>query len=554
MEFLGDVLAGFAFAGVLKDLAFAIGERIGAAVPGLGGEVWVDDPHAAMNAAHGVGKFGGGAVLEEVAFCSGVQRSAEVTGAGEGGEDDDSGVGEAVADFGGEGEAGHSGHFDVGDEDVGLLLRDGLERLVAVGGASADGDVGFGFKEGGERAQHHSLIFGDDYLDLLGHFLGLLTTLIFPSTIFLQARGILLFWRHFSHLGTRMSTSISSTVVPTPRPRRPVGLMIAACGLALLACFVVLGGMLVLASVLLLHTPQIDQQLEQFPALKALEIVNGIVILLVGWLCTWTAVDLFRVRKWARISVLILGGMIAFFSLVECALFGAMAFHPLMLTPNAGQVSPGLVRVVFLVMAGMSFLFMLVGVWWLVYFNLKSVRAVFAAHGVVVATADAPIEPVNPVKVESDAISVLVSCLAVLYLLGAAAMVVAALLHFPMLIFSHIFDGNAASMILLFMAAVAIWMGIGLLRRIKAAWAVALVFNAFGLLTELWMLLPTSHTPELEQELLGRMVGHGFPPVAPNPMIGPTMMIGAIGGSLMTLAVFWLLWRAKPLFERTQAK
>lgn len=342
-----------------------------------------------------------------------------------------------------------------------------------------------------------------------------------------------------------MSTSISSAV---PRPRRPVGLVAAAVVLVLLACFVVLGGMGVLASVLLLHVPQVDQQLEQFPALKAIEIVNGIVILLMGGLCAWTAADLLRVKKWARISILILGGMIAFFSLVECALFSMMAFHPLMLTPQAGQVSPELVKVMFLVMAGMSFLFMLVGVWWLVYFNLRSVCAVFAGHVDVAPEerpADAPIERAKP---EGDAIGVLVSCLAVLYLLGAAGMVVGALLHLPLLLFSHIFDGNAASMMMLFMAAVSIWMGIGMLRRLKAAWAVALVFNAFGLLSELWMLLPMSHTPELEQELLVRMVGHGFP-VESSPLIEPMILIGAVGGILLILAVFWMLWRAKPLFE-----
>lgn len=349
-----------------------------------------------------------------------------------------------------------------------------------------------------------------------------------------------------------MSTSVSSTVLPTPKPRRPMGLMIAACVLALLACFVVLGGMGVLASVLLLHTPQLDQLLEQFPALRVIEIVNGIVILLVGWLCAWTAVDLFRVKRWARISILILGGMIAFFSLVECALFCMMAYHPLLLTPQAAQVSAGMVRVVFLVMAGMSFLFMLVGVWWLVYFNLRSVRSVFAAHGTMAPEKSTQSATIEPAKPEGDAIHVLVSCLAVLYLLGAAGAVVAALLHFPMLIFSHIFTGNAASMILLFMAAVSIWMGVGILRHVKAAWAVALVFNAFGLLSELWLLLPTSHTPELEQELFGLMTAHGFP-TEPIPMIEPMIIIGAVGGMAVILAVFWLLWRAKPLFERTQA-
>ena len=61
-------------------------------------------------------------------------------------------------------------HFDVGDEDVGLVRKDGFERLLAVARFGDDGDVAFDFEQGGERAQHHPLIFGQNHADGLAAF------------------------------------------------------------------------------------------------------------------------------------------------------------------------------------------------------------------------------------------------------------------------------------------------------------------------------------------------------------------------------------------------
>lgn len=169
MESFGDFLAGFSFSSLLEYLALAVGERVGAAVPGFGGEVGIDDAESAMDATDCFGELGGGAIFEEIAFGSGIECAAQIAGAREGGEDDDARLRIAIADLGGEDESGHAWHFDVGDEDIGIELRDCVERLAAIGGAGADGDVGLGFKEGGEGSEHHGLIFGYDYLNFFGH-------------------------------------------------------------------------------------------------------------------------------------------------------------------------------------------------------------------------------------------------------------------------------------------------------------------------------------------------------------------------------------------------
>ena len=82
-------------------------------------------------------------VLEEIAAGTGVECATKIAGAGEGGEDDRADGGVGGAQCGGDFEAGHAGHLDVGDEDVGGEGVDGVERVASVGGAGDDGDVGF---------------------------------------------------------------------------------------------------------------------------------------------------------------------------------------------------------------------------------------------------------------------------------------------------------------------------------------------------------------------------------------------------------------------------
>ena len=74
-------------------------------------------------------------------------------------------LGWSDAEGGGEFEAGHLGHLDVGDEDVGSETADGVECVATVGAGGDDGDVGFEVEESGESAEHHGLIFGEGYAD-----------------------------------------------------------------------------------------------------------------------------------------------------------------------------------------------------------------------------------------------------------------------------------------------------------------------------------------------------------------------------------------------------
>jgi hypothetical protein len=128
----------------------------------------------------------------------------------------------------------------------------------------------------------------------------------------------------------------------------------------------------------------------RYPLIAVFQIGFGIVALLISLFCGWTVVGLFRLQRWARYSVIVLGGALAIFSTLSAILFFALAFSPAISAPNASGMRPATMRIVSLAMAGFFLFVALIGVWWLVYFNLRRIREVFRRSGAAVPTFGEP--------------------------------------------------------------------------------------------------------------------------------------------------------------------
>lgn len=355
-----------------------------------------------------------------------------------------------------------------------------------------------------------------------------------------------------------MSSPALSSLVPAPVPRRPMGLVFAAIVLALMTCMGFFSGASVIFAAVFIRTPQ----LARYPMVEDIQIGMGVFILLVSGFCAFTVTGLFRIKRWARFSILILGGLLAFYFFLTAVLFFVFAFSSMALQPTAAGVPPGMIKGAFLGLGGFCCLFSWVGVWWLVYFNLRRIRALFATNGVgplPELPAQAPVSAagvwIDPNTPKRGAIEILVICLAVLYLLGAASGIVTAFLHFPLFFIGFVVRGTSASVAALLFSAISLGMGIGLLRRMKAAWVTALAFNALGLVSTLAMLTPRNRAmmADYQQEIFRHMFSGAFPYPPPsqfNP--ASTYFLGAVVGALTVGAIFWLLLKARPLFDRKE--
>lgn len=163
-----------------------------------------------------------------------------------------------------------------------------------------------------------------------------------------------------------------------------------------------------------------------------------------------TGVGTLLLRKWARILILIWGG----FSVAFGIFGGAIAMlAPLPPTPGMAELTAGAsttIRVLMFFIYGAP---TLVGIWWLMLFNHKSVKSQFAG----LAGHSWPPKPRPPLPI---------AVLAWFFVSTAAHVVLLPFFPFPMpvILFGHLFGGTSGTVIQVFLCIVLAMLGVGLLK------------------------------------------------------------------------------------------
>jgi hypothetical protein len=160
--------------------------------------------------------------------------------------------------------------------------------------------------------------------------------------------------------------------------KRPFGVLVAAFALGLFAAGVLLfSGLMLFGGVAMLH-PQHTLYGALQPAPRVLFAIVALTALLFAGVAVWaviTLVGLLRLRNWARYSIT--GGLLAGLGLISILGILVLPTANPAATPGLPLPSPGLMQamraVIALFYAGIA----AVGAWWLVYFNLRSVKSFF---------------------------------------------------------------------------------------------------------------------------------------------------------------------------------
>ncbi len=159
--------------------------------------------------------------------------------------------------------------------------------------------------------------------------------------------------------------------------------VIAAAVVAILcALLVLLSCSITFLAFLLLKLPGSAPELP--PLVKTMELVmmGFTVCLSVAGIAT--GVGLIYLRNWARISILIWGGVFTFFAAVGIPFAFVL---PKISPPNAPELPESSQQLVQWILVFMYGLPLVIGIWWLILFNRKSIKAQFiAARGPVEAS------------------------------------------------------------------------------------------------------------------------------------------------------------------------
>ena len=292
--------------------------------------------------------------------------------------------------------------------------------------------------------------------------------------------------------------------------RSPVGVVAAAVVLALMTVVGLLGS---LASLVIsfLATGAIAEP--TIPGMRLVMILTTVVMMAFFLFCAWTVLGLFRMRRWARYSILAIGGlefcMTALTGLVM--IFMRNVIPP---PPTAGPTPIGMPAMMVAMGAfygGLS----LIGAWWLVYFNLAHVRAAFSGAGTTSpelatmgrqpsASWQARSASGKPPAPSGWRIVIVVwACLALFSSLFFPLVLV---LHLPMFLFGVVVRGTTATVVVLLMLAVQLFLGLGLLRKWRAAWYVALAWQVYTVAYFAAMALPgmPARFEAYQLEVMGR--------------------------------------------------
>jgi hypothetical protein len=152
---------------------------------------------------------------------------------------------------------------------------------------------------------------------------------------------------------------------------RPAGVTVSAVFLILVSLVTALMG-----AAMLFARFFVPPTTPQPPFLKAVMVITAAVFFGSALWGVLTAVGLFRMRRWGRTSILVIGALLVFFCGLSLVMLPVMSmFVPELESTGGMSTVMGFMMAFYLIP-------ILLGLWWLIYFNRAAVKAVFLQRSV----------------------------------------------------------------------------------------------------------------------------------------------------------------------------
>jgi hypothetical protein len=325
---------------------------------------------------------------------------------------------------------------------------------------------------------------------------------------------------------------------------RSGGITAAAVVVFIGSGFTALAGLLTCLSIFALRFhPRPEAYAPRAPdVIGSLFIAVGFYFALAAWGIT-SGVGLLKLKAWARMSVLVFSGFCAF-AVISVAIVLFVIGPIIPQTPGAPPFSA-----VRNIMLGVITAPLLIAIWWLVYFNLKSVREQFEEYPTTghYSRTDGSaqtlfLKPHPPLSI------VLIACV---YLFAVPGLLMMPFRNYPVLLLGVLVHGMAAKTIYVLCLPIALYVGIGLLKLKPPARILAMALCVFHLVNSIAFAL----LPGLEErisELLGSS-GVVLPAELTTGVLVPLIRFGLIAGLGLSAAIFWILVTRKSAFEAAAA-
>jgi len=262
------------------------------------------------------------------------------------------------------------------------------------------------------------------------------------------------------------------------------------------------------------------------PPNSAQFIIAGVAMMVAfAGLGIWTSVGLFRLRSWARTSILVFAGF-----LVAWFIFILAITMVVPMPPETGAATEHTIRRMMGVMFAIP---VAIGVWWLIQFNTASTKAAFA----------------SPIAEPASLRPLSISIIGWVSIFGAASCLFGILLPMPAFLFGAIFTGWSAVVFYVLFGALSLYIGKGLLDLRERARVVAIAWFGFSFVhMAIVTLVPSLRQSMLDFQLTLSQNQDKAIHFDPDTLIYLSLAGGAIAGG----AAIWFLIRNRPAFARAE--
>jgi len=306
-------------------------------------------------------------------------------------------------------------------------------------------------------------------------------------------------------------------------PKRSVGVTLSAVvsilGSALLALFALL--MLLGALV----------QMTQPAAPAYLKVVVLSEAVLFAGFAAWgitTAVGLFRLRGWARWSIIAFSALLVVFGAPGALMIAIIQF------PAAPGTPPGSMAIVKIVLVCFYAAIALLGGAWLYYFQTAGARAQFGAG--IEGPGGRPLS---------------LSIIAWFMIFGGVMCLGGVFLPYPAMVFGLMVWGWPARLFYLAFAAFECWLGFGVLRLKPLSRILALCLFGFAVVNTLLFVLLPGYLERIQAVM--KALPSGWPGADQFPML-QSLRPGMLMGTLVSLIPIWFLIARRSAFRSEQVR
>jgi hypothetical protein len=256
-----------------------------------------------------------------------------------------------------------------------------------------------------------------------------------------------------------------------------------------------------------------------------------------------TGINLFHLREWARISMLVFSGVLLVISLPGIVMMLLVPFPapPDVADPQLMQRVMAATRIGMIVVYG---LLAALGGWWLYWFNSRAVKDQFRSKGAPEQISSAVWVPTAASASPKRPISITI--IAYLSLVGACLFPIFQVLHLPMMFLGFVFTGWKASLIVMGFMTVQLLMAYGLLQLEPWGRSLAIYYFNFAIFNSIIsVILPGAQArfDEATALLQGTM---GLPA---SPVKFP-IWSGLLFGLPIIAIQLWFVVTRKRAFER----